>query len=149
MLLLWFVVVNGSLCCPYYLQTQSWLSIQSNRSFSWPRPPLRRVAKSTKFVHAHWVVGKWEPFRKGDVVTKWFSFTNHPMRIVRILWILLRNTMAAAAVNKIYKVPSRCIIGIRSNWCMNMDGMERNISVLKMQETSPSVRQNVEFHNID
>jgi hypothetical protein len=27
-------------------------------------------------------IGKWEPFRKGDVVMKWFSFTNmHPMRI--------------------------------------------------------------------
>jgi hypothetical protein len=49
------------------------------RSFS--RPPLRCVEKSAKFAHVHWVVGKWEPFWKGDVVTKWFSFTNHPMRI--------------------------------------------------------------------
>jgi hypothetical protein len=39
------------------------------------------MAAITKFAHAHWVVGKWETFQKGDVVTKWFSFTNHPMRM--------------------------------------------------------------------
>jgi hypothetical protein len=32
------------------------------RSCSRPRPPFRCVAKSTKFGHAHWVVGKWFSF---------------------------------------------------------------------------------------
>jgi hypothetical protein len=57
-------------------------SYRSIGYISRPQPPLRCVAKSTKSAHAiHLGVGRWEPFRKGDVVTKWFSFTNHPMRM--------------------------------------------------------------------
>jgi hypothetical protein len=45
---------------------------------------LRCVAKSPKSAHAHWVVGKWEPFRNDNALSKWFSFTNHPNAHVRI-----------------------------------------------------------------
>jgi hypothetical protein len=37
-------------------------------SFSRPPPPLRCIAKSPKSAHAHWVVGKWESFRKGNAL---------------------------------------------------------------------------------
>jgi hypothetical protein len=38
------------------------------RSFSRQRRPLRCLAKSPKAAHAHWVVGKWEPFRPFEMV---------------------------------------------------------------------------------
>jgi hypothetical protein len=44
------------------------------RSFSRPRPPLHCVAKFTKSAHAHWVVGKWEPFSNAIAISKWFHF---------------------------------------------------------------------------
>jgi hypothetical protein len=84
------------------------ISRKQHRSFSRPLPPLRCVAKSTK----------WEmtsPFRNGSHLpttqcacanfAKWFSFTNHPMRMCEFRGlILLRNAMAAAAVKNIYTV---------------------------------------------
>jgi hypothetical protein len=42
---------------------------------------LHCLAKSPKSAHAHWVVGKWEPFRNDIALSKLFSFTNHPMRM--------------------------------------------------------------------
>jgi hypothetical protein len=47
------------------------------RSFS---RPLCCLAKSPKSAHAHWVVGKWELFRNDIALSKWFSFTNHPLK---------------------------------------------------------------------
>jgi hypothetical protein len=44
---------------------------------------LRFVSKSMKSAHAHWVLGKWEPFCNDIALSKWFSFTNHPMRMGR------------------------------------------------------------------
>jgi hypothetical protein len=53
-----------------WLSSKTWTKKKSRemfcpgyRSFSRPRPALRCVAKSMKSAHAHWVVGKWEPFR--------------------------------------------------------------------------------------
>jgi hypothetical protein len=66
------------------------------RSFSWPRRPLRCLAKSP---HAHWVVGEWEPFHRPFEMVLIYQ---RPNAHVRISWILLRNAMAAAAVKKIY-----------------------------------------------
>jgi hypothetical protein len=79
-------------------------------SFSRPLPPLRCLAKSPKFAHAHWVVGKWGQFQKGVavVVMKWsrphLPTPNAHMRKSRIL---LSNAMEAAAVKKIYTILDR------------------------------------------
>jgi hypothetical protein len=55
-----------------FLNMAEYLRLE-NRSFSWPWPPLRFVAKSTKSAHVHWVVGIYEnhfvttsPFRNGS-----------------------------------------------------------------------------------
>jgi hypothetical protein len=65
------ILTGGTVCLP-----GSWY-----RSFSRPPPPLHCVAKSSKSAHA--VVGKWESFQKGDVIMKWFSFTNHPFKHIQ------------------------------------------------------------------
>jgi hypothetical protein len=57
------------------------VSADQHRSFSRPPPSLHCLAKSSNCAHAHCVVGKWGPFHNDIALSKWFSFTNHPMRM--------------------------------------------------------------------
>jgi hypothetical protein len=83
-----------------YVYSQALCWIPSKRSFSRPPPPLR--CKIHEICTCALGGSKWEPFGKGDVVTKWFSYAH-----VRIS---LRNAMAAAAVKKIYSWLARSAI---------------------------------------